>query len=330
MKYLIAAGALVATVAASNAEEVRPALLYDFGGRFDASFNESAYNGAERFKAETGIEYTDFEIQNDAQREQALRNFAQRGFEPIIAVGFAQAQAVERVAKEFPEVKFGIVDMVVDLPNVRSTVFREHEASYLAGQLAVLRDDRDEIFGFVGGMDVPLIRRFACGYIGGIRSLAPDAEVIVSWTGTTGDAWNNPTRGAELARAQIGRGANVIYAVAGGTSIGVLQAAADEGAFSIGEASNQNHLHPGSVLTSVTKGLDIAVFNAFMDAKNGEWTTGIVSLGLAEDGVAWTLDEHNRPIISDDMVATLEETSAKIEGGELSVHDFMTQGECPY
>ena len=162
----LAALAFAAPLTQALAQDVNPAVVYDLGGKFDKSFNEAAYEGAERFKAETGTEYRDFEIQNDSQREQALRNFARRGHDPIVAIGFSQAQAVEKVAKEFPDTRFAIVDMVVDLPNVRSIVFKEHEGSYLVGMMAALASKTGKI-GFVGGMDIPLIRKFACGYVQG-------------------------------------------------------------------------------------------------------------------------------------------------------------------
>ncbi len=220
----IAAIAAAAIAGHAHAAEVKPAVVYDLGGKFDKSFNEAAYNGAERFKSEAGVDYRDFEIQNDSQREQALRNFARKGHDPIVAIGFSQAQAVEKVAKEFPDTRFAIVDMVVDLPNVRSIVFKEEEGSYLVGMLAAMASKTGKI-GFVGGMDIPLIRKFACGYVQGAKAVNPDIEVFQNMTGTTGAAWNDPVRGGELAKSQFDQGADVVYHAAGGTGLGVLQAA---------------------------------------------------------------------------------------------------------
>jgi len=310
-------------------QDIKPALVYDFGGRFDASFNESAYRGAEKFKKDTGIAYRDYEIQNDSQREQALREFARRGHFPIVAVGFAQGAAVAKVAKEFPNSRFAIVDFVVPEPNVRSIVFKENESSYLAGMMAAMSSKSDTL-GFIGGMDVPLIRKFSCAYIGGVKAVKPNAQVLVSWTGTTGDAWNNPTRGAELARSQFGRGVDTVYAVAGGTSIGILQAAADAKKFSIGEASNQNGLHPGSVLTSVVKHLDLAVYNAFMDAKAGKFSAGVQALGLAEGGVEVAMDDNNKSVVTEPMRNRVKDASTKIMAGSLKVHNFLDDQQCPY
>ena len=327
---------LLAAVAATflaatpvSAEDVQPAVVYDLGGKFDKSFNEAAYNGAEMFKKETGIDYRDFELQNDSQREQAIRNFARRGMNLIIGIGFAQANAIEEVAKEFPDLKFAIIDMVVDLPNVRSIVFKEQEGSYLVGLLAAMASESGKI-GFVGGMDIPLIRRFQCGYAQGAKSVNDSIDVLRNMTGTTGAAWNDPVKGSELAQSQFDQGADVVYHAAGATGIGVLQAAADAGKLGIGVDSNQNGLHPGSVLTSMLKRVDIAVLKAMMDAKDGKWSNGVVVLGLAEDGVGWALDDNNKALITDEMKAAVEKAKADIVSGSVTVHDYMADNACPY
>jgi len=246
---LMAATTLTATMALSTAfaAESVPAVVFDLGGKFDKSFNQSAYDGAERFTKETGIQYRGFEIQNASQREQAYRRFARDGNSPIIAIGFASAEALTKVAKEFPDTKFAIIDMVVDLPNVRSVVYNEHEGSFLVGVMAAKASKTGKV-GFIGGMDIPLIRKFACGYVQGVKSVNADATVFQNMTGTTGAAWNNPVKGGELAKSQMDQGADVIYAAAGGTGLGVLQAAADAGKLSIGVDSNQNYMHPGKTL----------------------------------------------------------------------------------
>jgi basic membrane protein A and related proteins len=326
---VVASGvALMAAATAVQAQDINPAVIFDLGGKFDRSFNQASFTGAERFKEETGIEYREFELQSDAQREQALRRFAEQGNNPVIVTGFAYGSAMEAVASEFPDTSFVIIDMVVDKPNVRSVVFNEHEGSYLVGVLAALASETGQV-GFVGGMDIPLIQKFACGYVQGVKATNPDAVVYQNMTGTTGAAWNDPVRGGELAKSQIDRGADVVYHAAGGTGVGVLQAAADAGVFGIGVDSNQNYLHPGSVLTSMLKRVDVAVYDALMDAQNGEWTPGIVVMGLAEDGVGYALDEHNAALITDEMQAAAEEAKAKIIAGEITVHDYTTDGACP-
>jgi len=329
LRSFLLATAIAASAFAASAQDSRPALLFDLGGKFDKSFNESAYNGAEKFKADTGVAYRDFEIQNDSQREQALRRFARDGYDPVVSIGFAQAAALEKVAAEFPGTRFAIVDMVVDLPNVRSILFKEEEGSYLVGILAALAAEGGDV-GFVGGMDIPLIRKFACGYVGGVKATNPGATVFQNMTGTTGAAWNDPGKGAELARSQIERGAEVIYHAAGGTGIGVLQAAADAEKLGIGVDSNQNMLHPGKVLTSMVKRVDVAVYDAFNDAKEGKWTAGVTVLGLAEAGVGWALDDNNRPLITPEMTAAVDAATADITAGKLVVHDYMTDSACPY
>ena len=326
---LLAAAAALALVGQAQAAE--PALVYDLGGKFDKSFNQAAYEGAERFKQETGTNYADFEIQNDSQREQAFRKFARDGYNPIIGTGFSMEAAMKVVAAEFPETQFAIIDMVVDLPNVRSIVFKEEEGSYLVGILAAMASKTGKV-GFVGGMDIPLIQKFACGYVQGVKSVNPDIQVFQNMTGDTGAAWNDPVKGGELAKAQIEQGADVVYHAAGGTGMGVLQAAADAGKLGIGVDSNQNYLHPGSVLTSMLKRVDNAVYNSFMDGKNGvtgdDWN-GIQVLGLGQDGVGWALDDNNKPLITPDMQKAVDDAKAKIVSGEIQVHDYMTDSACP-
>jgi basic membrane protein A len=327
-RWLAAIAALALVGQAQAQEQATPALVYDLGGKFDKSFNEAAYNGAERFKAETNVEYREFEIQNESQREQALRNFARRGYSPIIAMSFSQEAPLKKVAAEFPDIEFAIVDAVVDLPNVRSIVFKEHEGSYLVGMIAALTSKSGKI-GFVGGMDIPLIRRFACGYVEGAKAAKPDIQIFQNMTGDTGAAWNDPVKGGELARSQIERGADVIYHAAGGTGLGVLQAAADAGALGIGVDSNQNHLHPGKVLTSMLKRVDNAVYDTFMDHHKGEWSAGVQNLGLAEDGVGWAIDDNNKSLITPEIQQAVEAAQAKIVAGETKVHDYMEDDTCP-
>ncbi|WP_205563185.1 BMP family lipoprotein [Cohaesibacter haloalkalitolerans] len=324
-----AALATIMVAAPALAAEVKPAVVYDLGGKNDQSFNQSAFHGAEAYKKDTGTDYRDFEIQNDTQREQALRRFAERGYDPIVAIGFSQAEALKKVAPEFPETKFAIVDMVVDLPNVRSIVFKEHEGSFLVGLLAAKASKTAKV-GFVGGMDIPLIRAFACGYKQGAKAANPDIEIYENMIGTTGAAWNDPVKGGELTKSQIDRGADVIYHAAGGSGAGVLQAAADAGKLGIGVDSNQNGLHPGNVLTSMVKRVDTAVYNAFKDLSSDNWSSGIYVLGLAENGVAWADDENNKDLITADMRAAVDQASKDIIDGKIVVHDYRADNSCPF
>ena len=322
---LAALGTLIAPVLAQTA--IKPAIVYSTGGKFDKSFNEGVSQGAQKFNKETGIAIAEFEPNNETQFEQAHRRFAQRGQDPIIAVGFSQAVALEKVAKEFPNTRFTIIDSVVDLPNVQSVVFKEHEGSFLVGVLAALASKTGKI-GFVGGMDIPLIRRFQCGFEQGIKWANPKAELIANMTGTTPAAWNDPGRGAELAKGQFDRGVDVVYAAAGSTGIGVLQAAKDRGKLSIGVDSNQNHLHPGSVLTSMLKRVDLAAYNSFKAAQTGSWKGGAQVLGLKDGGVDWALDKDNEKLITPEMKAKVDEAKADIASGKIVVHDYMSDNSC--
>jgi len=328
--FLVAAVAILSlfSTVTVTAADIQPAIVYDLGGKFDKSFNEGVLDGANAFKKATGIDYRDFEIQNDSQREQALRNFARRGNDPILAVGFSQAAAVEKVAKEFPAIRFAIIDSVVNLPNVQSIVFKEQEGSFVVGVLAAMAAKGGKV-GFVGGMDIPLIRRFACGYVEGAKFANPTVEVFQNMTGTTGAAWSDPVKGGELAKSQFDRGADVVYHAAGGTGIGVLQAAADANKLGIGVDSNQNHLHPGKVLTSMLKRVDVAAQTTFMEARDGTWKAGVKVLGLKENGVGWALDDNNKGLITPAMKAAADKAVADIVAGNIKVHDYMADSSCP-
>lgn len=322
MKTPVLAAALALAIAGSAAAQTPPAVMFDIGGKFDRSFNQAAYDGAERFKKETGVSYNEFEITNTAEREQAIRNLARRGASVVIAVGFNNHAAIETVAKEFPNVKFTIIDSVVDLPNVQSVTFREHEGSFLVGMAAALTSKTGKV-GFVGGMDVPIIRKFYKGYEEGAKYAKPSAEVFMNMTGTTPTAFRDPTRGAELARGQFDRGVDVVFAAAGATGTGVYQAAKDAGKFAIGVDSNQNHLHPGTMLTSMVKRVDVAVYEAMTQARAGTWKPGARALGLKEEGVGVAIDDNNKALLSADVLKRIDEARQAIIDGKIVVTDVM-------
>ncbi|WP_372570817.1 BMP family lipoprotein [Ruegeria jejuensis] len=327
MKSLMGAAAAVALTAGLASAE--PALIYDLGGKFDKSFNEAAHNGAERWAKDTGGSYKDIEIQTEAQREQAVRRFAEAGFNPVVTTGFAIASVLEEVAPDYPDTKFVTIDGWVDPeknPNVLVIGFTEHEGSYLVGMMAAQASESGTV-GFIGGMDVPLIRKFACGYAQGVKAANPDATIIANMTGTTPSAWNDPVKGSELTKAQISQGADVVYAAAGGTGVGVLQTAADEGILSIGVDSNQNHLHPGKVLTSMLKRVDVAVYNVMQAGENME--PGVLVLDLSADGVGYAMDDNNAELVNADMQSSVEDAKAKIISGEIQVHDYTSDDSCP-
>ena len=308
----------------------KPAVVFDMGGKFDKSFNEGVWNGVKKFTEETGIEVMEFEVTNETQREQAMRRMVDKGATVVLGVGFAQADAISKVAADNPNVQFSIIDVGwLDAPNLRQYVFKEHEGSYLVG-IAAAKATKTGKVGFVGGQDIGLISKFACGYVGGVKSVLPNAEIYENMTGSTPSAWNDPARGAELTRSQIDRGADVVYHAAGGTGVGVIQAAADAGKLAIGVDSNQNGLAPGSVLTSMLKRVDVAAYETFMDAKNGKFTSGVKALGIAEGGVDWALDENNESLITADIKSAVEAAREAILSGSVTVHDYLTDQTCPY
>ena len=332
-KWIVPFATLLAVTAAATSAEaqtaLKPAVIYSTGGKFDKSFNEGVSTGVEKFKKEGSSAVAEFEPANETQFEQAQRRFAQRGQDPIIAVGFSQAVALTKVAKEFPNVHFTIIDSVVDLPNVQSIVFKEQEGSFLVGLLAAMASQSGKV-GFVGGMDIPLVRRFQCGFEQGVKYANPKAELISNMTGTTPAAWNDPGRGAELAKSQFDRGVDVVYAAAGSTGIGILQAAKDRGKLGIGVDSNQDYLHPGTMLTSMLKRVDLATYRSFKAADDGSWKGGTQVLGLKEGGVDWALDEYNEKLITADMKAKVEVAKADIIAGKISVHDYMSNNTCKF
>ena len=325
-----AAVSLAAAATAAHAADFKPAVVYDMGGKFDKSFNEGVYNGVKRFTEETGIEVTEFEVANEAQRQRGMERLIQRGATVLLGVGFGQADAIAAVAEANPEVRFGIIDVFwLDQPNLRQYSFKEHEGSYLVGVAAAMKSETGTV-GFVGGMDVPLIRKFACGYVQGVKSVSGDVQVLQNMTGTTPAAWNDPVKGGELAQSQIDRGADVVYHAAGGTGIGVIQTTADAGRLAIGVDANQNYLAPGKVLTSMVKRVDVAAYQYFMDAHKGAFSAGVAQLGLAEGGVDWAVDEHNRDLVAGEIEAAVAAAKEAIIAGEIKVHNYEDDQSCPF
>ncbi len=326
IKKMLGGAALLALTSTAALSE--PALMYDLGGKFDKSFNEAAYNGAKRWAEETGNSYREIEVTAEAQRVQFATQLAERGFNPIVVLGFQNASTIEEVAPKYPDTKFAIVDVGwLDLPNLRQITFAEHEGSYLVGMLAAMASETGTV-GFIGGMDVPLIRHFACGYAQGAKSVNADINVVANMTGTTPAAWNDPVKGGELTKAQINQGADVVYAAAGGTGVGVLQAAADADILSIGVDSNQNHMHPGKVLTSMLKRVDNAVYDVFANGVEG-FEPGVVTMGLGNDGVGYALDDNNASLITADMKSAVDDAREKIIAGDVNVVAYYENDSCP-
>ncbi|MEC5163297.1 basic membrane protein A and related proteins [Janthinobacterium sp. CG_23.3] len=314
--------------ASASAADPKLGIVYDAGGKFDKSFNQSAFEGAQRFKKETNISFIEVQASSDTQAEQVLRGLARKKLDLIASIGFAQTQAVQKVAKEFPNVKFVLIDGTAPGNNVNSVLFKEEEGSYLVGVAAAMASKSKKL-GFIGGIDIPLIRTFACGYAQGAKLVNPKAEVTQNMVGTTSGAWNDPAKGGELARSQFERGVDVVFAVAGGSGMGTLQTAKEKGKLAIGVDSNQNHLYPGTMLTSMVKRVDNAVYDSFMQVKNGTWKAGVVSKGLKEGGVDWALDEHNRKLITPEIEKRVLGARKDIIDGKIKVIDYRAGNSCP-
>ncbi len=321
---------LAGLLAASSvyAADPKVAVIYDAGGKFDKSFNQSASEGADRFKKETKINVIEVQVASDTQAEQMLRNLARKNVDLIAAIGFAQAQAVQNIAKEFPKTKFVIIDGVAKGDNVNSVLFKEQEGSYLVGVAAAL-SSKSKKLGFVGGMDIPLIRNFSCGYTQGAKATDSKIDVVQNMVGTTTAAWNDPAKGGELARAQMERGVDVIFAAAGGSGMGTLQAVKEKGKLGIGVDSNQNYIHPGNMLTSMVKRVDQVIYDSFMEVKNGTWKGGVTYKGLKEGGVDWALDKDNRSVVSADVEKRVNAAKQDIISGKIKVVDFRDANKCP-
>ena len=321
------AGAFVLSATIAQAD-IRPAVVYDTAGKNDKSFNEAVFVGITKFMNDTGIAVTELEPTNESMMEQSLKKLAQRGYSPVVAVGFTMANAVQAAAEEYPDTKFTLIDMVVGLPNVQNVIYKEHEGSFLVGVLAAMNSKTGTV-GFVGGMDIPLISRFECGYKQGVKWQDSSINILANMTGSTPAAWGNPSKGGELTRSQVESGADVVYAAAGGTGIGVYQTAADMGVLAIGVDSNQNYMQPGTMLTSMLKQVGEAAYDSYEAAMNGTWSSDMRILGVAEGGVGWALDEYNRDLVSAEMEARVNEARDAIIAGDIVVHDYMADNTCP-
>ncbi|ALE02023.1 BMP family lipoprotein [Candidatus Pseudothioglobus singularis] len=320
---VIASTFLLAAPIAQADGHVKPAVVYDTAGKNDKSFNEAVFNGITRFMNDTGIAVTELEPTNEAMMEQSLKKFAQRGYSPVVAVGFTMANAVAAAAAEYPDTQFTIIDGVVDAPNVQNVIYKEHEGSFLVGVMAAMASNSGTV-GFVGGMDIPLISRFECGYKQGVAHADSSMNVLAQMTGSTPAAWGNPTKGGEITRSQVENGADVVYAAAGGTGIGVYQTAADMGVLAIGVDSNQNYMQPGTMLTSMYKKVGLAAYNSFAAAVAGNWEAG-----FSVNGVGAAMDEYNADLVSADMLAAVDAARAAIISGDIVVHDYMSDNSCP-
>jgi len=301
--------------------ELKVGLVLEKSGKDDKSFNASAYQGLKRAEKELGVTTKTVEAPDNSAYESLQRAFAEKKFDLIVAIGFHQMEAIQKNADRFPQQKFLLVDEDAKKPNVRSVLFEEHEGSYLVGALAALHAPSGKV-GFIGGMDVPLIRRFQMGYEAGVKKINPKAQIFVNYLGVTGEAWNNPPKAKEQALDQYQRGAEVIFVAAGNSGLGVFDAAEAQKKLSIGVDSNQNWLKPGYVLTSMMKRVDESVFDTIKQLKDGKFTTGLTRLGLKSKGVDYAMDSNNAKLVTAADQKKLEEIKAEIVSGKIKVPDY--------
>ena len=304
-----------------QAHAFKVGLVLDKGGKDDKSFNSSAYEGASRAKKDLGIDLKYVEATDNNAIENLHRSFANKDFDLIIGIGFAQADAVRKISAQSKNKNFVIIDGEVTAPNVKSIIFEEHQGSFLVGAIAALKSQSARI-GFIGGMDIPLIRRFEMGYKAGAEHALPKIKMTSQYIGITGEAWNNPAKAKELALAQYNSGVDVIFVAAGASNSGVFDAAEEKKKFAIGVDSNQNHLKPGYILTSMLKRVDVAVYEAIKQAVEGKFKGEVARYGLKEKGIDYSIDKHNEKILTADIIKKTDAYRDQIIAGKITVPDY--------
>lgn len=311
----------LALLGSQTALAFKVGLILDKGGKDDKSFNSAAYLGATKAQKELGIDLKYVEAMDANSLESLHRSFAKKDFDLIIGIGFAQADAVKKVSAQFPDKKFAIVDAEVNSPNVKSLLFAEHEGSFLVGAIAAMASAHNQI-GFIGGMDIPLIRRFEMGYKAGAQYQNPKIKVLSQFIGVSGEAWNNPAKAKEIALTQYNQGADVIFVAAGASGAGVFDAAEEKKKLAIGVDSNQNGIKPGFILTSMLKRVDIAVFETIKSSKENNFKSGSEYFGLKSAGVDYALDQYNAKILTAEMQKRAEEIKKLILAQKIKVPDY--------
>lgn len=311
-------------VAGYSAEKLRIGLVLDKGGKEDKSFNSAAYAGATQAEKDLGIELKYVEATDVNSIENLHRQFAKKKFDLIIGIGFAQQDAVKKVALQNPNVKFAIVDGEVSTPNTRSLMFEEHQGSFLVGYLAAMKSKSKKV-GYIGGMDIPLIRRFALGYSAGVKYFDKSISITENYIGITSDSWNNPAKSKELALNQFQQGVDIIFVAAGASNSGVFDAAEEKKKLAIGVDSNQNWMKPGFILTSMLKRVDKAVYSTIEDLKNGKFTSGVVRYGLKDKGIDYAVDQYNEKLVTPADIKKLDAVKADIISQKISVPDYYLE-----
>ena len=305
----------------SQPAALKVGLVFDVGGRGDKSFNDAAYAGLDSARRTLGIEFQTLETGEGADREAAMRQLAATGSQLVFGVGFLFSDDIKTLAQEFPNVKFACVDYTVKQgealpPNLLALKFKEEEGSYLVGALAALLSKTGTV-GFVGGMEIPLIKKFEAGYRAGVTAVRPNAKVIVKYAGSTGTAFKDPTKGKELGLSEYHQGADIIFHASGSTGLGVFEAARELKKLAIGVDSDQYEEAPGVVLTSMVKHVEVAVFNTIKEMQAGSFSGGVKVFGLAENGVGWVYDDRNKALIPDAVKARVDSLEQELISGRI-------------
>jgi basic membrane protein A len=309
-----------------SAFALKVGLVLDKGGKDDKSFNSAAYEGATRAEKDLKIELKYVEATDSNAIENLHRSFARKGFDLVIGIGFAQTDAVKKVSAQFPKVQFALIDGEVTAANVRSLLFEEHEGSFVVGAIAALKSKTGKL-GFVGGMDIPLIRRFAMGFTAGAKHVNPKIRITENYIGTTGEAWNNPAKAKELALSQISGGVDIIFVAAGASGSGVFDAIEEKKKLAIGVDSNQNWMRPGFILTSMLKRVDLAVYETIKDAQAGKFKAGTTRFGLKDQGVDYALDKFNDSVLDPATRKKADDIKKLIISGKIDVPDYYKTGK---
>ncbi|MCI5049674.1 MAG: BMP family ABC transporter substrate-binding protein [Rickettsiales bacterium] len=331
---LIAWGFLVLIAASSamaeggvNQDHFQPVMVYVTGEQeSERAFIDMARKGAKKARQELSIRVNEYRIPEDKDTSEFLQDLADKGYSPIIAVGYQNVVPVMNLAEKYPSTIFTVIDGLVPpvFQNVQSITFKDHEGSFLVGMIAAYASESRKI-GFIGGMDVPLIRNFGYGFEQGAKFVRPNIVVYQNMVGNTPAAWGQPEKAKELALMQYEKGADVIFAAAGGSSIGVLEAANEAKKLAVGVDTNQNGLFPGHVLTSMIKRVDVAVYNTLKSAQNKRWNAGIKSLGLKEMALDFSVDDNNKNLVTNDIIQQVLITRERIINGLIDVQTYTPQ-----
>ena len=303
---------------------LRVTMVYPSDCVGSAAYCDAFHIGVKAAEEKLGITLIEVNgMENDPIATEMLLRDAAQNSELVLTAGYQMGDVLARVAPEFPDVKFAIFDVVLDIANVASVNYKSNEGSFLVGAIAALKTKSGKI-GYIGGVDVPLLREFEAGYVAGIQAINPDAEISVEYISESVAGFGQPDRAKELALAQYENGIDVIYVAAGGSGQGVLEAAQEQQKFIIWVDSNGNHLAPGIVLTSMTKEISASVQRIIRETTNGNFMAGVRYFGLEDGGVSYAVDEHNQSLLADDIITTVESLKAKIIAGEIVVPDIVS------